>query len=109
MLKCNLRERGFINISNVRHNIECLQYILSISCGRQVSMEENSTFIEKAYYNPISDVKITSDELVTMRAITKLTADWYPNEYHFISEELFKNLCKLTRLVTKNTQLDESL
>jgi hypothetical protein len=62
------------------------------------------THLEKSYDNPISGVKVTSDEMVTMRIIKKLTADWYPNEYHFISEELFNHLLVLSRLVTKNTQ-----
>jgi hypothetical protein len=69
-------------------------------------MKEGSiiTHIETSYNNPINKVKITSDEMVTMRAITRLTADWYPNEYHFVSEELFNHLLTLIRLVTKNTQ-----
>lgn len=69
-------------------------------------MKEGSTItqIEISYDNTISDVKFTSDEMVTMRAITKLTTDWYPNEYHFISEDLFIYLLALSRLVTKNTQ-----
>ena len=62
------------------------------------------THIEKSYDNPINDVKVSSDEMVTMRTITKMTADWYPNEYHFISEELFKHLLTLSRFATKNTQ-----
>jgi hypothetical protein len=68
-------------------------------------MKEGSvmTHVEKYYDNPITEVKGTSDEMVTMRTIVKLTADWYPNEYHFISEELFNHLLALSSLVTKNT------
>lgn len=50
-------------------------------------MRQNSiiTHLETSYDDTISGVKVTNDELVTMRAIIKLTVDWYPNEYHFIS------------------------
>lgn len=68
-------------------------------------MKEGSVIphVEKYYDNSITEVKSTSDEMVTMRTIAKLTADWYPNEYHFISEELFTHLLALSNLVTKNT------
>lgn len=68
-------------------------------------MKENSiiTHIETSYDNPISEVKVTDDEIIAIRAITKLTSKWYPNEYHFISEELFKHLLTLSRITTKST------
>lgn len=68
-------------------------------------MKEGSatTHVGTSFESPISDVKLTNDEMVTMRAIAKQTANWYPNEYRFISEELFNHLIELSCLVTKNT------
>jgi hypothetical protein len=85
------------NVSNI--------FVL-IGLRRQAQMRNGSiiTHTETSCDNPIGEVKVTSDESVIMRAIAKLTADWYPNEYHFISEEFFKHLLALSRLVTKNTQ-----
>lgn len=41
--------------------------------------------------------------MTAIRAITDLTENWYPNEYHFISEELFQHLLTLSRLIASNT------